>query len=222
MDLTNKITLFLAAALLIYSDRSLGEVRVVVTTGFDIELTEEEKVAIYEAPRKLTENPSRHLVAAIEAGDAEAIVLDQRGDVRVRYPLRVMINYPTVSVNEFRTFRPSVDCQGSIYPAVWDYCIETSDTRLTIPGYGRIHVDHESITKESAEQKLAFLDTANLESPLGESIAGKDVGSIRYRESFGFYSLIGYTAKRERCSINIRLSPESGARVYEILDWSCQ
>ena len=222
MDLTNRITLFLAAALLIYGESSIGEVRVIVTTGFDIELTEDEKAAIYEAPSKLIENPSRLLVAAITAGGADAIVLDQRRDVRVRYPLMVLINYPTVSVNEFRTFRPVVMCEGSIYPTVWDYCIENSDTHITIPGHGRIDVDHESITKESAEQAIAFLNTANLESPQGESIAGKDVHTIRYRENRGVYSLIGITAKREHFWINVRPTPDSGAIMYEISDWSVE
>ncbi len=222
MDLTNRITLFLAAALLIYVESSMGEVRVIVTTGFDIELTEKEKAAIYEAPRKLIVNPSRLLVAAIEAGDADAIVLDQRNGVSVRYPLMALINYPIVSVNEFRTFRPVVVCEGSIYPAVWDYCMENSDTHLTIPGHGRIHIDHESITKESAEQAIAFLNTANLESPQGESIPGKDVHKIRYRENLGVYSLIGITAKREHFWIHVRPIPDGGATMYEIADWSFQ
>lgn len=222
MDLTKTISLFFAVALLIYGDRSDGEVHVRVTTGFDIELTEDEKAAIYEAPSKLIENPSRLLVAAVAAGDADAIVLDQRGDVRVRYPLMLIINYPTVLVNDFRTFRPVVMCEGSIYPAVWDYCVENSVTHITIPGHGRIQVDHESITKESAEQAIAFLNTANLESPQGESIAGKDVHKIRYRENLGVYSLMGHTAKREHFWINVRPTPDSGARMYEISDWSCQ
>jgi len=222
MDLTKTISLFFAAALLIYADRGVGEVRVVVTTGFDIELTEDETVAIYEAPSKLIVSPSRHLVAAIAAGDADATVLDQRGDVRVRYPLMLLINYPAVSVNKFRTFRPAVVCEGSIYPAVWDYCIENSDTHITIPGHGRIHVDHESITRENAEQMIAFLDTAKLESPQGESIAGKDVHKIRYREDLGLYSLMGHTAEREHFSIDIRPTSNSDARMYEISDWSYQ
>jgi len=222
MDLTKTISLFFATALLIYGNRGVGEVRVVVTTGFDIELTEDEKVAIYEAPSKLIESPSRHLVAAIAAGDADATVLDQRGDVRVRYPLMLLINYPAVSVNKFRTFRPAVVCEGSIYPAVWDYCIENSDTYISIPGHGRIHVDHESITRENAEQMIAFLDTAKLESPQGESIAGKDVHKIRYRGNLGDYSLLGITAKREHFSIHVRPIPDGGATMYEIADWSVQ
>ncbi len=222
MNLTKTISLFFAATLLIYGDRGVGEVHVRVTTGFDIELTEDEKAAIYEAPSKLIENPSRHLVAAIAAGDADAIVLDQRGDVRVRYPLMLIITYPTVSVNEFRTFRPVVNCEGSIYPAVWDYCIEKSDTHITIPGHGRIDVNHESITRKNAEQMIAFLDTANLQSPQGESIAGKDVHSIHYRENLRLYWLVGHTAKREHCSVTIRPTPVSGERKYEITEWSCQ
>ena len=222
MDLTKTISLFFAAALLIYCDRGVGEVRVIVTTGFDIELTEDEKAAIYEAPSKLIENPSRHLVAAIAAGDADAIVLDQRDDARVRYPLMLIISYPAVSVNEFRTFRPVVNCEGSIYPAVWDYCIEKSDTHITIPDHGKIHVDHESITRKNAEQMIAFLDTANLQSPQGESIAGKDVHGIHYRENLGLYWLESNTAKREHCSVRIRPTPDSDERKYEITEWSCQ
>lgn len=222
MDLTKTISLFFAAALLIYGDRGVGEVHVRVTTGFDIELTEDEKAAIHEAPSKLIENPSRHLVAAIAAGDADAIVLDKRGDVRVKYPLMLLINYPTVSVNEFRTFRPAVVCEGSIYPAIWDYCIENSDGHITIPGHAKIHVDHESITRENAEQMIALLDTANLQSPQGESIAGKDVHNIHYRENLGLYSLTGHTTKREHFWIMIRPSPDSSERKYEITEWSCQ
>ena len=222
MHLTKTISLFFAAALLICGDRGVGEVHVKVTTGFDIELTEVEKTAIYEAPSKLIENPSKLLVAAISAGDADAIVLDQRGDVRVRYPLMLLVNYPTVSVNEFRTFRPAVMCEGSVYPAVWDYCIENSNTHITIPGHGRIDVDHESITRENAEQMIAFLDTANLQSPQCESIAGKHVHKIRYRETRGLYSLNGITAKREHFSIKIRPTPDSRERKYEITEWSCQ
>ena len=43
------------------------------TAGFDIELTEKEEAAIYEAPRELIVNPSRLLVAATSFSANSAI-----------------------------------------------------------------------------------------------------------------------------------------------------
>ena len=222
VEMIKTIVRIIASVLLICGECSSAEVRVLVTAGFNIELTEEEKDAIDEAPKELIANPSRFLAAAIEAGEMEAILLDQRGNAREKYPLMLILTYPTVSVNEFRTVRPVAVCEGSIFPAVWDYCRENSDTSIIIPNHGRIYVNHESITKESAEQMLAFLDAADLESPKGAPIAGKGVHNILYRERIGLYSLTGDTAKREHFSIKIRPISGGGATNYEITDWSCQ
>ena len=134
----------------------------------------------------------------------------------------MMVNYPIITVNEYRTFQPGLVCQGSYNPVVWIYCFESSDTSLNIPGYDQININHESITFESVGDMFAFVDGAELESPTGAHISSQGVSNLLFNSRVGLYHLIGGTLNNEYFSINLRpIENQDGAK-YEISDWSCQ
>ena len=217
-----KPALPLALAVILGGESASGEMRIIVPNNYDIELSDQEKEELREAPARLVRNPSGPLLKAINDNTGEAWLVDQRGDPRSEYPLCVTIVYPTIAVNDHRTVRPSVACEGTYNPVVWDYCFESSDTYLDIPGHGQIHVGHASITVESAQAMLAFVDAAKIETPAGSSIVSRDVHNILYNSNVGLYHVIGDTPDDEYFSIKLRPIGEFGAMKFEISDWSCR
>lgn len=186
MPLSNRALTFLATALVLLSEQGAGEIDVVVTNGFDIELTKDEEAAAFEAPGKLIANPSERLIEAIRLGQANATILDRRGNVRGEHPLLLLIKYPSIALNEFRTVHPAVQCEGTLYPVVWSHCEEKSETYLNLPGYGTVQIDPGTITKDEAEAVLAQLKYAhNFAHDVTE------YHTLRYREHVKYYEVTG-------------------------------
>lgn len=131
-------------------------------------------------------------------------------------------DYPIITVNEYRTFRSGVVCEGSYDPVVWDHCLDSSDSFLKMPGYNQIHINHESITFESVGNMYAFLDAAELESPIGADISSQGVHNLLFNSRVGLYHLIGHTRNSEYFSINLRPIENHDGAKYEISDWSCR
>ena len=148
--------------------------------------------------------------------------MDQRDDPRNEYPLMMIVRYPTITVNDYRTFEPGVLCVGFYDPFIWDHCLESSDTFLKIPGYNQIHINHESITFESVGDMYAFLDGAELESPTGADISSQGVHNLLFNSRTGLYYLIGDTPNDEQFTIYLRPIESPYGAKYEISDWSCR
>ncbi|RZV37535.1 MAG: hypothetical protein EX272_05230 [Chromatiales bacterium] len=218
----NSIALALAVVSLLAGERSCGELRIVIPDNYELELTEKERVELPQVPGSLVHNASELLMTSIKANDGDAWLLDQRDDLRNEYPLMMLVIYPKITVNEYRTVEPMVVCGGSYDPVVWEYCLETSDTYLDIPGYRQIHIDHVSITADSAQEMLAFVEAAKLETPTGSQIAAVDVHNILYNTSVGLYHIIGDTPGDEYFSIKLRRIEYKGVAKFEISDWSCR
>ena len=218
----NRIVLALAIVLLLIGKHSFGDLRVFIPGNYDIQLSEQEKEEINEIPGKLIRNASDSLLISIEAGEGVAWILDLRDEPGLEHPLMMMVTYPTIAVNDYRTFQPKITCEGSYDPVVWDSCLESSDTFLNIPRYNRIHINHESITFESVGDMFAFLDGAELESPTGADISSQGVHNLLFNSTVGLYHLIGDTRNNEYFSINLRPIEKHDGAKYEISDWSCR
>ena len=218
----NRIVLALAIVFLLTGKHSFGELRIIIPNNYDIELSEQEKAEITEIPGKLVPNASDLLLTSIKAGEGDAWIVDQRDDPRNEHPLMMMVIYPKITVNEYRTLEPKVVCGGSYDPVVWDYCLDSSDTFLKIPGYNQIHINHESITFESVGDMYTFLDGAELESPSGEHISSQGVHNLLFNSRVGLYHIIGDTPNNERFSIALRPIENQDGVKFEISDWSCR
>ncbi len=218
----NFFVLAFAAVSLLANEASCGELRIIIPNNYDIELSEREKAELTEIPGSLVRSASELLLTSIEAGEGDAWLVDQRDDPRNQYPLMMIVNYPIITVNEYRTLEPKVVCEGSYDPVVWDHCFESSDTYLNFPGYNQIHIDHESITFESAGDMFAFVDGAELESPTGAEISSQGVHNLLFNSRVGLYHLIGDTPNNEYFSISLRPTHSLDGAKYEISDWSCR
>jgi len=218
----NFVVLAVAIVSLFAGEQSFGELRIIIPNGYDIELSEQEKAELTEIPRTLIRNVSELLLASIENGEGEVWLIDQRDEPREQYPLMAMIGYPEVTVNAYRKYQPRVTCEGSYDPVVWDYCRDSSDSFLKMPGHNQIHINHESITYERVVDMYAFLDSAELESPIGERISSQYVHNLLYRSKTDLYYLIGDTPNHQRFTIYLRPTDSLYGAKYEISDWSCQ
>lgn len=207
---------------LLTGEHSCGELRIIIPNNYDIELSEQEKAELTEVPGSLVRNASELLLTSIKAGEGDAWLMDQRDDPRNEYPLMMIVRYPAITVNDYRTFKPGVLCEGFYDPVIWDYCLESSDSFLNIPGYNQIHINHESITFESVGDMYAFLEGAELESPTGAQISSKGVHNLLFNSRVGLYHLIGETRNKEGFTINLRPIENHDGAKYEISDWSCQ
>jgi hypothetical protein len=214
----NRLALVLSIAIFLCGERGFGDIRI----NYDIELSDQEKIETAHAPEKLISNASHLLRMSFGAADGDAWVIDKRDEPRNQYPLMMLVHYPTIKVNDYRTFRPAVVCEGTYNPVVWEYCVESSDTFLDIPGHRQIHIGHASITAKSAQEMLAFVDAAKLETPSGSQIAARDVHNVLYNTNVGLYHIIGITPDDEYFSINLRPIEKEGAATFEISDWSCR
>ncbi len=218
----NFIVLAFAIVSLFTGEHSFGELRIIIPNNYDIELSEQEKAELTETQVSLVRNASELLLTSIKAGEGDAWLMDQRDDARYQYPLKMRVNYPIITVNEYRTFKPGVVCEGFYDPVIWDYCLESSGTFLKIPGYNRIHINHESITFESVGDMFAFLDGSELESPTGADISSQGVHNLLFNSRVGLYHLIGDTRNNEYFSIKLRPIENHDGAKYEISDLSCR
>ena len=203
-------------------EQSYGELRIIIPNNYDIEFSEQEKAELSEIPGSLVRNASELLLTSIETGEGVARILDLRDKPGLQHLLLMKVNYPTIVVNDYRTFLPIITCEGSYGPVVWDSCLESSDTFLKIPGYKQIHINHESITFESVVDMYSFLDAAGLESPSGADITSKGVHNLLFNSRSGLYHLIGDTGNHEGFTIYLRPVDGTNGAKYEMTDWSCQ
>lgn len=215
------VTFGVAAVCLLTYQHSLGELRVVIPNNHDIEITEQEKVDTREAPGKLVSNASEFLLASIQASKGDAWVMDRRNDPVDNFSLMLMVTYPKIGINKYRSVEPKVICDGTYEPFSWQTCRESSDYHLDLPGHAQIGINHTSITAESAQAMLTFVDEANLNTTSGSTIATRDVHHILYSNGLGLYHLIGDTPDDEYFSVTLRPTEDSGVTTYEITEWSC-
>ena len=214
--------LLIASTCLVTGQQSIAELHIIVSNNDDIELSEQEKDDLAEVPVSLIRNPSEMLLTSVEKGDGYALLFDRRDEPTDSYALHVVIKYAEVAVNEYRKTEPEIVCEGSYDPVVWDYCWESSDSSLKVPGYDYIRINHESITIESIADMYAFLDGAELESPTGASIRSRGVHHILFNSRSGLYHLIGNTSSGEQFFIYLRPIEDINGAGYEIAEWSCQ
>ena len=217
----NCVVLTFAIFSLLTGEHSYGELRILISNN-EFELSEREKAELTKIPGSLVRSASELLLTSIEAGEGDAFLMDQGDDSRIQYPFMMMVIYPKITVNEYRTFEPKVVCEGSYDPVVWDHCVESSSTNLNFPGYKKININHESITFESAGDMFAFVDGAELESPTGVEISSQGVHNLLFNSRLGLYTLIGDTPNNEYFSISLRPTHSLDGAKYEISDWSCR
>ena len=207
---------------LLAPEESLGDLQIIIPNGYEIELTDQEIAALEPVAKSLLSKPSDTLLTAIDADDGEAWLIAPREEEQSDYELMVMLRYPAMNVSNYKTVLPGVTCEGSYEPTIWNYCSETSDSFLSIPGYNQIHINHESITYESVVEMYAVMDGANLESPTGEKIQSLGVHNLLFLRSAGLYHLLGNTTTGERYTVYLRPTDNPRGAKYEITEWSCK
>ena len=107
------IALVVALSCLVAGQQSIAELHIVMPESDDIELSEQEKSDLAIMAAGLIPNPTETLLESIDSADGVAWLDDQRDEPEARYPLRMTIHFPEVTVDENRKLEPKFVCEGS-------------------------------------------------------------------------------------------------------------
>jgi len=195
---------------------AVGELPVYVSSESGLELSEQQKLEVIEAPRRLIAQPSEHLQQAIRSGISKAFVIDESKDERAEYPYMAIIDYAPITISETRSVDPRVVCEGSGIPPQWVTCFDSSDFFVNLPNHVPIFVDHPATTAERVQKMLAVVDQAQILTPEDVLITSNEVNHI-LRRNKDIYAVIG-----KGVDINLRRVLVVGGESYEVTDYVCK
>lgn len=196
---------------------AFGELPVYVYSESGLELSEQQKLEVIEAPGRLIAQPSEHLQQAIRSGVSKAFVIDESKEERAVYPYTAMIDYAPITMSETQSVDPRVVCEGDGIPPQWVTCTDNSNFFVNLPNHVPIAVNSWT-TPEQVLAILAVIDQAQIRTPEDVRITSKGVNHILRRDKDkDIYGVIG-----PHETINVRRVLVDGGESYEVTDYVCR
>jgi hypothetical protein len=193
---------------------AFGELPIYVSSESGLELSEQQKLEVIEAPRRLIAQPSEHLQQAIRSGISKAFVIDESKEERAEYPYMAIIDYAPITISETQSVEPMVVCEGGGIPPQWVNCFDNSDFFVNLPNHVPIAVNSWT-TPEQVLAILAVVDQAQIFTPEDVLITSDDVNHI-LRRNEDIYAVIA------SATINLRRVLVDGIESYEVTEYSCR
>jgi hypothetical protein len=202
---------------------AFGELPIYVSSESGLELSEQQKLGVIEAPRRLIAQPSEHLRRAFRSGLSKVFVIDESDKQMTGFQYTALMYYVPITYSETRLVEPAVVCEGDGLPPRWITCFDNSDFFAVLPNHAPIRINDESMTDEQVMKILEAVNQAKLRTPTDVPVTSKDVDHIllRSRRS-GVYVVTAQTPNREGAEINLKHTVVDGNESYEITEWSCR
>lgn len=190
----------------------------------ELQLSDEQKVELLDAPATLIEQQAPYLVSSFQVGAERVWLLEsqperwQKGD-----PIRALIMYAPITLSTSRSVVPRVACNGEGSPIKWVTCDESSRVYANLPGHGRIAIDDLTMTDERLEKMLTVIDKAQIRAPSGTLITSIHVNHLLWRgDRAGVYAVIAGTQRGESATINLRPILKNGVETFEVTEYECR
>jgi hypothetical protein len=191
---------------------AVGDPPVHVSSDSGLQLSDQEKIEVLEAPLRLIARPPDHLMRAFESGVDWAIVIDLGDEATADRQFTAFIHYAPFALSETRWIEPTVVCDGAGIQPQWRDCRENSNLYAVLPDRARIAINDLTITDEQITKILDKVDHIKHQS----LITSEDVNHILLRsQESRVYAVMG------RGTINLRHKVENGEDKYELTEWSC-
>lgn len=211
--------LFLAV-LVACADTADEKLKITVANRPTLILSLEEKASVRAAPGKLLGNPSDLVVDAINDGAGE-IHLTDLGPDQEPQSLLAVYQYPRQRMADGRRVQPAVICAGKFEPITIVECTESLQIGMSVPEYGDISVNHESVTSAFAMEMLIFISDSDLTTDQGEKLSNLTVNNIQYNDVDDLFHVFGWTGSGADFSVTVQHEELIDDPRFAIVDWSC-
>lgn len=198
-----------------------GELPVFVYSKSGLELSEQQKLEVTEAPKRLIAQPSEHLQQAFRSGVNKAHVIDESEKEMAEYSYTALINYAPITISETISVEPMIVCEGDGIPPEWITCFDNSRFFVNLPNHVPIAVSNLATTAVHVRAILAVVDQAQTLTPKDVLITSNNVNHI-LRRNKDIYAVIAATTGREHVTINLRRVLVDGGESYEVTDYVCK
>jgi hypothetical protein len=211
------VVLMLAVLL---TGNSLAELQLNVYSQSGLDLTEEQKLDVMQAPGRLLHNPAEHLAQAIQSGDGLVHIMDESDDDRMEHPYTAIFDYAPITISEIRSVDPEIVCQGKGIPPEWTDCFDNSTFFVNLPNHIPIAVDSWT-TPEQVLAVLAVIDQVQFVTPTNVIFTSDGVNHV-LRRTGDVYAAIGSTPDDEHVTIDLRRLFVGGSESYEVIRQSAK